>query len=242
MSRSLYFCLFIALAVVADARAAEKKSCTSRLRSPRRVTHVWVPKPGELKKKVAPKAACATTCVPQVQTTTAWQAVPTVVNVPQVNTVMTTQWQYQQQTRTVMQPVARTVVTPVSVPVQTYETRTGIQQVVRNVPVQVQRAVTTSCQCTQQVAGFAAAVTVSQPTTQFVTTVEHRPQVVNQQVSYQVPVTRYATQYQQRQVVDYQPVQQTVNVPVAVQVPVQQVTSVPTVQYRYVPTQVSVTR
>ena len=240
MSRSLFVCLFSALLASTNVQGAEKKSCTSRL--PRRVTHVWVPKPGEVKKAAPAKVACATACLPQVQTTTAWQAVPTLVNVPHVNTVMTTQWQYQQRTQTVMQPVTRTVVMPVSVPVQTYETRTGIQQVVRNVPVQVQRAVTTSCRCTQQVAGFGAAVTASQPTTQFVTTVEHRPQVVNQQVSYQVPVTRYATQYQQRQVVDYQPVQQTVNVPFAVQVPVQQVTSVPTVQYRYVPTQVPVIR
>jgi hypothetical protein len=141
-----------------------------------------------------------------------------------------------------MQPVARTVMTPVMVPVQSYETRTAVQQVVRNVPVQVQRAVTTNCQCTQQIAGFAPTVTSNQPVTQYVTTIENRPQVVNQQMSYQVPVTRYATQYRAQQVVDYRPVQQTVYVPVAVQVPVQQIRSVPTVQYQYVPCQVTFPR
>lgn len=196
--------------------------------------------------KAAPaKAACATAIQPQLQqlqTATVWLARPVVVNVNQVQTVMTTQWQYQQQTRTVVQPVARTVMTPVTVPVQAYEARTAIQQVVQNVPVRVQRAVTSNCQCTQQIAGFAPTVTASQPVTQYVTTIENRPQVVNRKVSYQVPVTRYATQYQQQQVMDYQPVQQTVNVPVAVQIPVQQFRSVPTVQYQYVPQQVFVGR
>lgn len=207
------------------------------------MTQVWVPKPGEVTRKAASaKAPCVTARPQQFQTATVWQARPMVVNVSQVQTVMTTQWQYQQQTRTVMQPVARTVMTPVSVPVQGYETHTAVQQVVENVPVRVQRAVISNCQCTQQIAGFAPTVSSSQPVTQYVTTIENRPQVVNQQVSYQVPVTRYATQYQPQQVVDYRPVQQTVHVPVAVQVPVQQIRSVPTVQYQYVPQQVTFPR
>lgn len=245
MHRLLIVFVSSVLFLTADVHAA-KKPCTSGCRTPRRVTEVWVPKPGEVKKHVPAPARCAVPCPTEIpcppQTTTVWQAVPTVVNVNHVQTVMTTQWQMQQQARTVMQPVARTVLTPVTVPVQSLETRIGIQQVVQNVPVQVQRPVTTSCVCTQQVAGCAPTVTACQPATRYVTTIENRPQVVNQQISYQVPVTRYTTQYQQRQVVDYRPVQQVVNVPVAVQVPVQQVQTVPTLQYQYVATQVPVAR
>lgn len=239
MLRFLVVCAFLPLFLTVNVHAA-KKPCISGCRTPRRVTQVWVPKPGELKQHITTPGPCVAPCPPQ--TTTVWQAVPTVVNVNHIQTVMTTQWQMQQQARTVMQPVTRTVVTPVTVPVQSFETRTAIQQVVQNVPVQVQRAVTTSCACTHQVAGCASTFTLGQPITRYVTTIENRPQIVNQQVSFQVPVTRYATQYQQRQVVGYQPVQQIVNVPVAVQVPVQQIQTVPTVQYQYLATQIPVIR
>jgi hypothetical protein len=94
MSRILLVCVCVSL-MLSGVAQAQKKSCASRSRLPQRVTHVWVPKPGEVTRKAAPaKAPCVTARPQQFRTTTLWQARPTVVNVNQVQTVMTTQWQY----------------------------------------------------------------------------------------------------------------------------------------------------
>lgn len=173
------------------------------------------------------------------RTVTVYEQVPEVVNVNETVTVMTQQVRLQPVTRTGYQAVTQNVVRPVTVAVQGVENRVGIRQVVANVPVAVRRAVTQQCACTQSTPGMAPVQTLSQPTQRLVQTVENRQQVFNQQYTYQVPVTRNVTQYQTHQVTSYRPVQQTVNVPVAVQVPTQQVRTRQVTQMRTVPRQVT---
>jgi hypothetical protein len=173
---------------------------------------------------------------------TVYQIVPRVTEVDRVETVMTNQVRYETYQQTVMQPVYRTMSVPVTVPVQTLETMVGTRRVLQNVAVRVQRPVTTQCQCVQTGYGGVATYSVGAPMTQMVETVENRQVWVDQQYTFQTPVTNYVTQYQARQVLDYQPTVQTMQVPVTVQVPVQQMRREQVVNYEYVPTQVPVVR
>ena len=173
------------------------------------------------------------------KTVTVYDQVPQVVNVNETVTVMTQETRMQQVTQTGYQAVTRNVVTPVTVAVQGVENRVGIRQIAQNVPVTVNRVVTSQCACTQSSPGLASVQTMAQPTQQIVQQVVNQQRIFNQQYTYQVPVTRHQTQYQTRQVVDYQPVAQTVNVPVAVQVPRQQVRTRQVTQMTTVPRQVT---
>ncbi|MBI1311530.1 hypothetical protein GC176_09500 [bacterium] len=173
---------------------------------------------------------------------TVYQAVPRVSEVDRVETVMTSQVRYETYQKTVMQPIYRNIPIAVSVPVQTTETMVGTQRVLQNVPVRVQRPVTTQCQCVQNGLGVTSAFAAGAPVTQMVESVENRQVWVDQQYTFQAPVTNYVTQYQTRQVLDYQPTTQTMQVPVTVQVPVQRTRKEQVVTYEYVPTQVPVVR
>jgi hypothetical protein len=172
------------------------------------------------------------------QTVTVFETVPHVVNVNRIETVMTTETRLQPQTQTFNQPVYRDIVEPVSVAVQGVENRVGTRQVLRTVPVRVQVPVTKQCQCVTTVPGMAAQTSYSQPVTQFVEQIQYQQQLCNEQFTYQVPVTQYQTQHRTRRVVEYQQVQQTVNVPVQVQVPQQRVRTEQVTQYRRVARQV----
>lgn len=173
------------------------------------------------------------------KTVTVYEQVPQTVNVNETVTVMTQETRVQQVTQTGYQAVTRNVVTPVTVNVQGFENLVGIRQVAQNVPVTVNRVVTSQCNCTQSSPGLASVQTMSAPTQRVVQQVVNQQRIFNQQYTYQVPVTRQQTQYQTRQVVDYQPVAQTVNVPVTVQVPQQQVRTRQVTQMQTVPRQVT---
>ena len=173
---------------------------------------------------------------------TVYQAVPRVSEVDRVETVMATQTRYETYQKTVMQPVYRTMAVEVTVPVQTMETMVGTRRVLQNVAVRVQRPVTSPCQCVQPSPCMGPTVSACAPATRMVETVEYRPVWVDQQYTFQAPVTNYVTQYQNRQVLEYQPTVQTMQVPVAVQVPVQRIRKERVVNYEYVPTQVPVVR
>jgi hypothetical protein len=173
------------------------------------------------------------------RTVTVYDQVPQTVNVNETVTVMTQETRMQQVTQTGYQAVPRNVVTPVTVAVQGFENRVGIRQVAQNVPVTVNRVVTSQCACTQSSPGMASVQAMSQPAQQIVQQVVNQQRIFNQQYTYQVPVTRQQVQYQTQQVVDYRPVSQTVNVPVAVQVPRQQVQTRQVTQMTTVPRQVT---
>lgn len=172
------------------------------------------------------------------KTVTVYDQVPRVVNVNETVTVMAQETRMQAVTRTGYQAVTRNVVTPVTVAVPGVENRVGVRQVVQTVPVTVQRVVTTQCVCTQTSPGMAPVQIPCPPTQRTVQQVVNQQRVFNQQYTYQVPVTRQQTQYQTRQVIDYQPVPRTVNVPVTVQVPRQQVRTRQVTQMTTVPRQV----
>ena len=214
-------------------------------------TQVWVPPVHAETAPAAPQPTASTSCAPCqqvqappacVQMQTVYQAVPKVTEVDRVETVMVNQVRYETYQKTVMQPVYRTMSVPVTVPVQTMETMVGTRRVLQNVAVRVQRPVTTQCQCVQTGLGGPATYSAGAPVTQMVETVENRQVWVDQQYTFQAPVTNYVTQYQARQVLDHQPTVQTMQVPVTVQVPVQQTRKEQVVTYEYVPTQVPVTR
>lgn len=173
-------------------------------------------------------------------TRTVYENVPYAVNVNRTETVMTTETRMQLQTRTVMQPVYRDVVEPVTVAVQGVENRVGTRRVLRTVPVRVQVPVTKQCQCVTSAPGMPAAVAYSQPVTQLVEQIQYRQQWCEEQFTFQVPVTQYQTQYRTRRVVEHRQIQQTVNVPVQVQIPRHRVRTEQVVQYRQVPRQVTV--
>ncbi|MFT5324456.1 MAG: hypothetical protein ACI8P0_002318 [Planctomycetaceae bacterium] len=173
------------------------------------------------------------------KTVTVYDQVPQTVNVNETVTVMTQETRMQQRTQTGYQAVTRNVVTPVTVNVQGFENRVGIRQVAQNVPVTVNRVITSQCNCTQSSPGMASVQQASAPTQRVVQQVVNQQRIFNQQYTYQVPVTRQQTRYQTRQVVDYKPVSQTVNVPVAVQVPRQQVRTRQVTQMKTVPRQVT---
>jgi hypothetical protein len=173
------------------------------------------------------------------KTVTVYDQVPRVVNVSETVTVMTQETRMQQRMQTGYQAVTRNVVTPVTVAVRGVENRVGIQQVARNVPVTVNWVATSQCACTQSTPGMASVQSMAAPTQRIVQQVVNQQRIFNQQYTYQVPVTRQQTQYQTRQVVDYKPVSQTVNVPVAVQVPRQQVRTRQVTQMTTVPRQVT---
>jgi hypothetical protein len=173
------------------------------------------------------------------KTVTVYDQVPRVVNVNETVTVMTQETRMQQVTRTGYQAVTRNVVTPVTVAVRGVEYRVGFRQVARNVPVTVNRVVTSQCACTQSTPGMSSVQTMAAPTQRIVQQVVNQQRIFNQRFTYQVPVTRQQTQYQTRQVVDYKPVSQTVNVPVTVQVPRQQVRTRQVTQMTTVPRQVT---
>jgi len=173
------------------------------------------------------------------KTVTVYDQVPQTVNVNETVTVMTQETRMQPVTQTAYQAVPRNVVTPVTVAVQGFENRVGIRQVAQNVPVTVNQVVTSHCACTQSSPGTGAVQTMSVPTQRVVQQVVNQQRIFNQQYTYQVPVTRQQVQYQTQQVVDYRPVAQTVNVPVAVQVPRQQVQTRQVTQMTTVPRQVT---
>jgi hypothetical protein len=172
---------------------------------------------------------------------TVYDRVPQVVNVQQTQTVMTTETRLQPQTTTGYEAYYRTEQRPIQVPVQQLEARTGIRQVAKMVPTRVQKIVTTKCNCTHSAPGMQTVQTAGKETQSIVEVVENRPTLVNEQYTYQVPVTRYETRMQDYKVLDYRPTQKTVNVPVQVQVPKQQVSTQQVIQYRTVPRQVVTT-
>ncbi len=173
------------------------------------------------------------------KTVTVYDQVPRVVIVNETVTVMIQETRMQPRTQTGYQAVTRNVVTPVTVNVQGFENQVGIRQVAQNIPVTVNRVVTSQCNCTQSSPGLASVQTMSAPTQRVVQQVVNQQRIFNQQYTYQVPVTRQQTQYQTRQVVDYKPVSQTVNVPVTVNVPRQQVRTRQVTQMQTVPRQVT---
>jgi hypothetical protein len=174
----------------------------------------------------------------QQRTTTVYDTVPEMVDVKRNVTVMQTRQVMQLQTRTVLRPVQRTITEQVAVPVQVMETRVGIRQVAVNVPVRVQRRVTTQCNCTQSSPGLPSRTIRGQPVVQLVEEIVNQQRWVNQQFQVQVPVTRYVNQQRTRQVTQMQAVQQTVQVPVTVQIPQTRVQTDQVVRYRQVPRQV----
>ncbi len=220
-------------------------------------TQVWVPRAQHSYREQASYAAAETRptvasgCAPCeqaqaapacVQMQTVYQAVPKVTEIDRVETVMVNQVRYETYQQTVMQPVYRTMSVPVTVPVQTLETMVGTRRVLQNVAVRVQRPVTTQCQCVQSSLCGVSTYSTGAPVTRMVETVENRQVWVDQQYTFQAPVTNYVTQYQAQQVLDYQPTVQTMQVPVTVQVPVQQTRKEQVVNYEYVATQVPVVR
>lgn len=175
---------------------------------------------------------------PRERRRTVMESVPETVNQQYVETVMVNQTVMQPVTQTVQQAVYQNVVRPVQVAVNGVQNRVGTRQVVRNMPVRVQRAVTTQCNCTQSGAGGVTLQSAQRPVTQMVQAVENRQVVVNEQFNYQVPVRQMVTQYQTQRVLSYRPVQQTVNVPVTRQVPQQVVRTRQVVQYKQVPREI----
>ena len=236
--------LIASQAVIADSGCGPQTSAATQ-------TQVWVPRAQADCAPAAPQVAASTSCAPCqqvqaapacVQMQTVYQAVPKVTEVDRVETVMTNQVRYETYQKTVMQPVYRTMSVPVTVPVQRMETMIGTRRVLQNVAVRVQRPVTTQCQCVQTGVGGLSTYSAGAPVTQMVETVENRQVWADQQYTFQAPVTNYVTQYQARQVLDYQPTMQTMQVPVTVQVPVQRTRKEQVVTYEYVPMQVPVTR
>ena len=170
---------------------------------------------------------------------TVYDQVPEVVNVNTQETVMTTQTQMQSQTINGVQAVYKDVTTPVTVAVQTVENRQVARQVMRVVPVNVRVLVTTQQGAYCPVPGQPHLMQwVSQPTSAYVDQVQYRQQLCQEICTVQVPGMSYATQYQTQKVLAYQPVQQTVQVPVTVQVPQVQTKTQQVVQYRAVARQV----
>lgn len=228
------FCAIVCLYVVIGAGvspAIAGSACQSRGQSFRQ-THVWVPPSpqvaarGQLNR--APATPCPTCVVPPSQsicdgTPAVVPAAPCVHEVERVETVMTSQVRYETYQKTIMQPVYRTVSVPVTVPVQTLETMVGTRRVLQHVPVRVQRPVTTQCYCVQTGPYGQSVVSCGHSVTQLVDSVETRPVWVDQQYTFQAPVTSYVTEYQPRQVLDYEPTVSTIQVPVTVQVPVTRV-------------------
>lgn len=242
-----YACVFGASLTASQVAVADSACRTPSSHPPQ--TQVWVPRAQSA--PAAPQPAASTSCAPCqqvqaapacVQMQTVYQAVPRVTEVDRVETVMTNQVRYETYQKTVMQPVYRTMSVPVTVPVQRMETMVGTRRVLQNVAVRVQRPVTTQCQCVQTGVGGLSTYSAGTPVTQMVETVENRQVWADQQYTFQAPVTNYVTQYQARQVLDYQPTVQTMQVPVTVQVPVQRTRREQVVTYEYVPTQVPVTR
>lgn len=174
------------------------------------------------------------------QQITVYDRIPQVVNVQRAQTIMTTETRQRAVVQTTYRPVQREVMKPVTVQVQSMEQRIGTRQVVKTVPVRVQKTMTTQCNCVQSVPGMAATQSVGRPVQSIVEVVENRQQAFTEQFRYQVPVTRNVTQYQRQSVVEYQAVQTTVNVPYQVQVPKQQLQTHQVVQYRTVPRNVVV--
>ena len=168
------------------------------------------------------------------RTRTVVEQVPETVDQQYVETVMVNQTFYQPTTQTVQRPVYRDVVRPVQVAVQGVQNRVGTRQVVRTVPVRVQRAVTTQCACTQSSPGLATVQSARAPVTRMVESVVNQQVLVNEAFTYQVPVTQHVTQYRTQRVLSYQTVQHTVNVPVTRQVPQQVVRTRQVVQNRSV--------
>lgn len=170
---------------------------------------------------------------------TVYDVVPETVNVNRSVTVMQNQQVMQTQLQTVLRPIQQTITEQVAVPVQTMETRVAIRQVAVNVPVRVQRQVTTQCNCTQSSPGLATTTIQGQPVVRIVEEIVNTQQLVNQQYQVQVPVTQYVAQLRTRQVTQMQAVQQAVQIPVTIQVPTQQIQTDQVVQYRQVPRQVT---
>jgi|GEM_PF-4219898 len=169
------------------------------------------------------------------------QQVAEVVSVQVPQTVMATETRMVAMSQTEMQPVYRDVQVPVTVAVQGVENRVGVQQVQAVMPVRVQIPVTSQCHCTHAAPGMQAVQTTGQPVQRMLEVVQNQTVVVNQQVTYQVPVMRYETRYQTQRVVEYQPVARSVEVPVQVQVARQVMQSQQQVQYRTVPQEMSQT-
>jgi hypothetical protein len=175
----------------------------------------------------------------QSKVVTVYDQVPEVVNVPYQETVVTQETRLQPQTTTTYRAVARQVQTPVSVAVQRLENQTVAQQVVRNQAVRVTRNVTTYQVLRTWVPGQGYVTQpYGTPVTQQVVQDEMRPVTCTESCVVQTPVTRMETQMQTQQVLEYQPVTQTVNVPVTVAVPRVQTRTQQVVQYRTVPRQV----
>ena len=175
------------------------------------------------------------------QTVTVYDRVPQVVNVQQTQTVMTTETRLQPQTTTGYEAFYRTEQRQIQVPVQKLESRIGVRQVAKMVPTRVQKVVTTQCNCTHSSPGMQTVQTAGKETQSIVEVVENRQTLVNEQYTYQVPVMAYEIRTQDYKVLDYRPTQQTVNVPVQVQVPKQQVSTQQVIQYRTVPRQLVAT-
>lgn len=169
------------------------------------------------------------------------QQVAEVVSVQVPQTVMATETRMVAMSQTEMRPVYRDVQVPVTVAVQGVENRVGVQQVQAVMPVRVQIPVTSQCHCTHAAPGMPSVKTTGQPEQRMLEAVQHQTVVVNQQVTYQVPVTRYETRYQTQRVVEYQPVARSVEVPVQVQVARQVMQTQQQVQYRTVPQEMTQT-
>ena len=172
------------------------------------------------------------------RTVTVMESVPCVTSIQRAETVMTTETRLQPQTQVYTQPVYRDIVEPVTVPVQGVQNRVGVRPVLRTVAVRVQVPMTKQCQCVTTIPGYGHQATCGPPVTQLVEQIQYRQQWCNEQFTYQVPVTYYQTQHRTRRVVEYRQVQQTVNVPVQVQVPRQRIRTEQVTQYRQVPRQV----
>lgn len=172
------------------------------------------------------------------QTVTVMETVPQVVNVQRSETVMTTETRLQPQTRLVPRAVYRDIIEPVTVPVQGVQNRVGVRPVLRTVAVRVQVPVTKQCQCVTSIPGHGTQTSCSKAETRLVDQIQYRQQWQNEQFTYQVPVTYYQTGHRTRRVVEYQQVQQTVNVPVQVQIPRQRIWTEQVTEYRQVPRQI----
>lgn len=149
---------------------------------------------------------------------TVYDQVPEVVNVTTQETVMTQELRMQPVTQTYMQAVPRDVIQNIFVPVQAVENRVTTRHVVRNLCVRVRKQIV-SQQMVLVPTNGGMMQQVCQPVTQDIEVMEYRPYLVTEQCVCAVPVTRMQAQQQRRQVIDYRPVQQTVNVPVTVTVP-----------------------
>ncbi len=175
---------------------------------------------------------------PKVETV--YEQVAEYVPVPTQQTVMVPQTVMQPQTVTSLQPVYRDV--PYQYQTQDFETQQveRVHEVTRSVPHEVKVRITTQRVRRIDIPGQAPRYEkIGEPTSRCETRTEFRAVTSEEPRVASIQVPKLTTQTATQRVLDYQQVQQTVQVPVTVNVPQVQTTTQQVLQYRTVPRQVT---